>query len=84
MKQLKILKHIGLGENPIFLMEHYLANRIQSVSLNNINSEPLSIKQGVPQGSILGPLLFSIYTSVLINDLQIYYAFNQIGLVEAD
>ena len=61
------IHYIGLSENAIKLFSNYLRNRGQCVLLNNNKSNFINLKTGVPQGSILGPLLFTIYTSNLTN-----------------
>ena len=59
------LKAMGVMSTEWFLS--YLANRKQVVSINNECSDFMSISCGVPQGSLLGPILFLCY----VNDMQI-------------
>ena len=55
------LDRLGVATNIVKWMESYLANRHLNVKLGNVSSVPFSNCSGVPQGSNLGPLLFSAF-----------------------
>lgn len=64
---LNILENIGFRGNSYRLMESYLNNRRQCVKIEDCISQYKNVTYGVPQGTILGPILFTIYINGMFN-----------------
>ena len=74
------LKFYGISDQTTTWITSFLANRTQTVLLENTTSEKIAVTSGVPQGTGLGPILFLIY----INDLLDYIKHSQIRLFADD
>jgi hypothetical protein len=86
----RLKSFFGLDGTALSLLTSYLTNRTQSVQIGDHLSSAVTLSTGVPQGSILGPLLFSLYTAPLeymlkgegvlfhfyADDTQIYMSFS--------
>jgi hypothetical protein len=59
--------HICCCPAVVSLLKSYLSNRKQQIKVNSVLSDWADIQKGVPQGSILEPLLFNVF----INDINI-------------
>ena len=55
----------GVEGTALVLLESYLENREQCVAIGKSRSEPTTLQYGVLQGSVLGPVLFTVYTATL-------------------
>ncbi|KAL9961852.1 hypothetical protein ACROYT_G030880 [Oculina patagonica] len=88
----RLQSKLGLRDKALQWFKSYLAGRTQQVSVNGMLSEKFNLSCGVPQGSCLGPLLFTIYASSLFDimkshlpsvhtyadDTQLFISFNPV------
>ena len=71
------LKELNFEDKAISVIKNYITGRIQKVTLDSCNSDWIELYQGVPQGTVLGPLLFNIYVNSMKQTIS-----NQCKLVQ--
>ena len=69
--------HFGISGKALSWFQSYMTDRTQSVSINENSSDPVNLVFGVPQGSVLGPVLFVMYTRPLLSLIDTHSVLNQ-------
>ena len=63
---IECLGNVGFRGTPLTLMRSYLSNRKQFVKINSAHNKESVIQYSVPQGTVLGPILFTLYVNELL------------------
>ena len=69
-RPLRKLENYGIRENLLIWLESFLIGRTQSVICNGSQSKSIMVASGVPQGTVVGPLLILLYVNDLPPHLQ--------------
>ena len=66
----RLQNNFGIEESALCWFQSYLSNRFQFITIKNLVSDKKMLRFGVPQGSVLGPILFNLYTAELSAIIQ--------------
>ena len=64
------ISSVGIGGFVLYVLTQFLSNRSQYILVDGCRSKLVNVVSGVPQGSVLGPLLFILYTSEIFSILE--------------
>ena len=64
------LHYYGISGPTLYWVKFFLSKRTQHVSINGSHSALANVTSGIPQGSVLGPVLFLLYISDITNQMQ--------------